>query len=278
MTTVAWDGTTMAADSLATDSWGLKEVVSNKILVGKDFLLGCAGEHGQIMRWFKALGPDVSASYLLNAGYANYDSRGNDPSLVLVCHEGVFRHAGGVFMPISRQFHAVGSGRDYALMAMRLGKTAREAIELVKEFDNGTGGSIVEHTLSSIGTAKEDDEGWIQWFGGECPVTPFTIVVQVKRLSGEIEVQPAYRYNWGNIGSPADIVAYREVQPCEPKPEKKADDSWIAWRGGDCPVAKDATVRIRMRNGKEMILPAKSFFWVHHGRPGDIIAYWEVQA
>lgn len=145
MTTVAWDGKTMAADSLATDNWGMKEVVSNKIIVGQDFLLGCAGEHGKIMRWFKAIGPDVSAKYLLNAGYANYDSRDNDPNLLLVCERGAFRHVGGVFMPISRGFHAVGSGRDYALMAMRLGKTAAEAVALAMEFDNGTGGEIVEH-------------------------------------------------------------------------------------------------------------------------------------
>ncbi len=148
MTTVAWDGKTMAADSLATDNWGMKEVVSNKIIVGKDFLLGCAGEHGQIMRWFKALGSDISAEYLLNAGYADYRSGENDPSLILVCQSGAYRHVSGTFMKTSRQYHAVGSGRDYALMAMRLGKTAAEAVALTMEFDNGTGGDIQQWGLS----------------------------------------------------------------------------------------------------------------------------------
>lgn len=211
MTTVAWDGNTMAADSLATDNWGMKEFISNKILVGKDFLLGCAGEHGQIMRWFKALGHDVSAEYLLSAGYVDYHNRENDPNLLLVCKQGTFRHVGGVFMPISRGYHAIGSGRDYALMAMRLGKTAREAIELVKEFDNDTGGYIIEHTLSSIGTAKEDDEGWIQWFGGECPVDPCAMV-EIRMLSSETEVQHAHQYRWDHKGYGGDIVAYRVLK------------------------------------------------------------------
>jgi hypothetical protein len=45
-------------------------------------------------------------------------------------------------IPIKEGFHAVGSGRDFALSAMRLGRTAREAIELACEFDVFTGGPI----------------------------------------------------------------------------------------------------------------------------------------
>jgi len=43
MTTIAYDGSYMAADTLATDMWGAKEFVKDKIWVGDKVLLGCAG-------------------------------------------------------------------------------------------------------------------------------------------------------------------------------------------------------------------------------------------
>ena len=52
MTTVAFDGRTMAADTLATDAWGMKETVRDKILRGPDFLAGSAGQNGAIKRWW----------------------------------------------------------------------------------------------------------------------------------------------------------------------------------------------------------------------------------
>ena len=142
MTTIAWDGKTMASDTLATDYWGMKEVVTNKILTGKDFLLGCAGEHGQIMQWWRGIS-NFTAQELLDVGYTPYCRDSNDPSMVLVCEHGVFRHVSGIFAKVSRPYHAVGSGREYALMAMRLGKSASEAVALAIEFDVNTGGEIV---------------------------------------------------------------------------------------------------------------------------------------
>ena len=40
MTTVAWDGKTLAADTLATDPWGLKDY-RNKIIRGRNWIAGC---------------------------------------------------------------------------------------------------------------------------------------------------------------------------------------------------------------------------------------------
>ena len=42
---------------------------------------------------------------------------------------------------------AIGSGRDYALAAMRLGKSAEEAVLLAAEFDPGTGNGVDTLTL-----------------------------------------------------------------------------------------------------------------------------------
>lgn len=158
MTTVAWDGKQMAADTLATDYWGLKESVTNKVLEGRDFLLGCAGEHGQIMRWWKETAHKLTAEELIAQGYEPFRKDDNDPAMVLVCVHGTFRHVAGIFAQTARPYHAVGSGRDYALMAMRLGKSAAEAVELVMEFDNGTGGEVrtYDPVWSPIG-GKQDD-------------------------------------------------------------------------------------------------------------------------
>lgn len=45
-----------------------------------------------------------------------------------------------------KQF-ALGSGRDFALAAMRLGKNARDAVLLAAEFDPGTGDGVDTLTL-----------------------------------------------------------------------------------------------------------------------------------
>ena len=146
MTTVAWDGKTMATDTLATDSWGMREEQPEKVLRGDDYLVGCAGEYGQIMAWWR--GAPRSFEALLREGYSPYSKDSNDPALVLVGPEGhPYRHVAGSFLRCSRAFHAVGSGRDYALAAMRLGQTAAQAVALAAEFDNNTGSRVLEHRL-----------------------------------------------------------------------------------------------------------------------------------
>lgn len=45
--------------------------------------------------------------------------------------------------------HACGSGRDFAIAAMALGQTARQAVELAMQFDPWTGGEIMTLTLDN---------------------------------------------------------------------------------------------------------------------------------
>ena len=145
MTTVAFDGTFMAADSLALDAWGLKEV-SVKIHERPNMLIGGAGESGAIHKWLRGL-PNGTVEDVLSYGYPTYDKDKDDPSLILFDRESrkLYRHVAGIFLPCSRTFHAVGSGRDFALAAMACGKTATQAVEIAMAFDNGTGGEI--HTV-----------------------------------------------------------------------------------------------------------------------------------
>lgn len=137
MTTVAWDGKTMAADTLATDTWGLK-FESHKIIEGRDFLLAGAGEVGQIRKWWVDEGHKLTAEQLIAAGYSHYEREKNEPALLLACVHGVYRHSGGVFLQSYEGRCAIGSGRNYALAAMYLGKTAEEAVKVAAHFDSGT--------------------------------------------------------------------------------------------------------------------------------------------
>lgn len=81
-----------------------------------------------------------------------------------------------------------------------------------------------------------NDNGWIKWQGGECPVAPDTEVdVKFKddRL-GTICGKLAGGFRWSNEGLIADIVAYRVIEDApalpEPSPDASATSDQI---GGD---------------------------------------------
>jgi hypothetical protein len=149
MTTIAWDGMTLASDSLA-DNNGLRNTTTKLhrgVLVdGVPFLLGAAGENAwsnMLHAWVKTL--DLRG--LQHATYPHQNNDGpdrNDPAAILILGErGVYYKGGAVWVRLEgRAFHAVGSGRDFALAAMHLGKTAEEAVELAIEFDCYSGGPI----------------------------------------------------------------------------------------------------------------------------------------
>lgn len=87
---------------------------------------------------------NVTVDELLLDGYPDYDKEKNDPSILLVDRATgkVYRHVASLFMPCSRAYHAVGSGRDFALAAMACGRSAHEAVDIAMAFDNGTGGKV----------------------------------------------------------------------------------------------------------------------------------------
>lgn len=52
---------------------------------------------------------------------------------------------------------------------------------------------------------------------------------------------------------------------------------WVKWKGGRCPVAGDAVVRLQLRNlpaGSNTVeTTASRYQWNDRGLPGDITAY-----
>lgn len=68
-----------------------------------------------------------------------------------------------------------------------------------------------------------EENGFIDWQGGKCPVDPDTIV-QVMLSNGSVVVnRRAGGFDWqrGNYGG--DIVAYRVVEDKKPKPQTARD-------------------------------------------------------
>lgn len=56
--------------------------------------------------------------------------------------------------------------------------------------------------------------------------------------------------------------------------QQPADDGWIEWDGGECPVGPNAVVEVKLRSGSGYQgWQAKTFDWPHLGMPLDIIAY-----
>lgn len=142
MTVIAWDGRTIAADKRAT----------------------CAGVHftttklrrlasGEILAWTgdQDAGMAVAEWYANGAHVADWPASQKDKEawsrLIVVRKDGVrFYERQPVAVKIEDGFCAWGSGRDFALAAMSLGQSAREAVQVACRFatDCGNGVDVME--------------------------------------------------------------------------------------------------------------------------------------
>lgn len=135
MTTIAWDGTTLAADRQTT--WGgtptrTRKLFRAKASDGRVFIGGCSGLHHEceaVRRWLQG---------------------GHEPGrLDEVCTMLIDRHRRVWIMnerklwaPVGRHPWAIGSGSDYALGALEHGATAREAVLIATRLDVNTGKGV----------------------------------------------------------------------------------------------------------------------------------------
>lgn len=130
MTTIAWDGKTLAADKQATFSDRAHSVT--KIHRGKGRLYGFSG-----------------TCELKNA-WINWHQRGADPdkcpkipdglsvTLIVITQDGaitLYCDSGNGSTFDKGQPFAIGSGQDYAMAAMVSGANARQAVLLASELD-----------------------------------------------------------------------------------------------------------------------------------------------
>ena len=138
MTTIAFDGKSIAADCQST--YGSFPVKAHKLnhltYKGHPAVAGCDGtiqEFDPIIEWVKGgckkkQRPDV-------------EEEKPDFSIMVVTDEGkVFYASNSLFFhDMGKTKWAIGSGADYALGAMEAGKTAKESIEIAMRLDVNTG-------------------------------------------------------------------------------------------------------------------------------------------
>ena len=137
MTTIAWDGRSLAVDRLAVCA-NLRRS-TRKLHVSKAWVYGGAGslpDLADIALWLEAGAEDAKRPTLEEGGSCGIAVRRRDGRAFKV--EG----KRPVLALVRERFVADGSGRDFAIAAMALGRTARQAVALAARFDVYTGGGI----------------------------------------------------------------------------------------------------------------------------------------
>lgn len=134
MTTIAWDGTMLAADRMMTD--GSFKATKTKIRATNIGLLGAAGD---------ARYTSAAMDWLAKEDFGlPYPNSGEDDDVVNMIHvhlDGKIDVYFNCSVPVRVEsvFYALGSGRDFALAAMHLGESALKAIEVASALDVNTG-------------------------------------------------------------------------------------------------------------------------------------------
>ena len=148
MTTIAWDGKTLAADRMASVG-NSKNASTKKIYAikggGYAATSGHAGAGELMFRW-------------LDHGAVIDDYPLSDPELctvIVITEDGqLLQYDGPMPVRLNAGYYAIGSGRDFALAAMHLGHDAKKAVEVASVLDQSTGNGIDSVTLPTKGTVQ----------------------------------------------------------------------------------------------------------------------------
>jgi hypothetical protein len=136
MTTVAasLDFMEIAADSMCSGDDG--HYLVEKLKRGKQSAFGAAGEWDKILKFYEAIE---------KGGELDSDC---DIEVLELRHDGLWVYEGTIIPArIKNRFYAIGTGAGYAIAAMHLGKSPKEAVQIAALFDPGTGGPIDVITL-----------------------------------------------------------------------------------------------------------------------------------
>lgn len=139
MTTIAIKDGIMCCDSQLTAS-GTRVLHTkfNKVIKHDDVLYGFAGDCHHIA---------VVKAFITGDG--GIDSVPESVDMTVVClpkkgkpYEMTFRDGILTTMDITSPYYAIGSGCEFAMVAMHCGKSAKQAVEIAKHFDIYTGGAV----------------------------------------------------------------------------------------------------------------------------------------
>ena len=138
MSIVVWDGKTLAADKRA--SCGSLIRTTTKIFSLRGCLVGYDGDADageELIAWFKA-GEDRE-----KFPETQRDKEAFTGMLVILPNKKVLKYERTPHpIKFSDKKFAIGSGRDFALAAMFLGKTAADAVRISCIFDSGCGNGV----------------------------------------------------------------------------------------------------------------------------------------
>lgn len=136
MTTIAWDGTTLAADKQST--WGGTPIVTRKVFKlrapdGSFILYGGSGNSIQLGAFHRWVSGQIREKPCIDdCQFMMIDHHRR----VWIAHNNMDWHR--IHVPR----WAMGSGADYALGAMYGGASAAEAVKVASRLDTGTGMGI----------------------------------------------------------------------------------------------------------------------------------------
>lgn len=140
MTTIAWDGKTLAADSMMNMA-GIPRACTKIWKLPLNRLLGCSGDYQDAL---------AVKEYFLDEGAKKEKPKVRDNFTALLIRPIGVTHGAAIFklednlipIPIKEKIFAIGSGSDFALAAMRLNCDAAVAVSIAIEFDVYSGGLI----------------------------------------------------------------------------------------------------------------------------------------
>ncbi len=142
MTVIAWDGKTLAADRRSSNAGYIGSSVT-KIHRWDGGLCAFSGDMDvgvQLVEWLRAGAIPVAYPPLQSTIAANF---------LVIYNDGRIARYERVPVPMffDAGMQAMGGGRDYALAAMYLGRSARQAVEVAIALDCGCGNGIDELKL-----------------------------------------------------------------------------------------------------------------------------------
>lgn len=154
MTTIAWDGKTLAADRMATYGHTYNETTKIWRLADGS-LLGGAGETASILQTKRWIEDRIAAT--MSKPYPECQKDKDDwAAMMRITKEGVVEiyEKGPIPGIWEGKIAAIGSGRSFALMAMHLGLCARQAVietSVLAPADSNYGVDMLElHPLDLI--------------------------------------------------------------------------------------------------------------------------------
>lgn len=135
MTTIAWDGKTLAADRMVLYG-DAQPRAERKIHNCGRYIYAGTGQYSATFLVMEWLAGGALPEHRPNLGTEDCSGIAIDRQ---TCKVYQVEGQQPVLMPLSAKRFAVGSGREFARAAMELGKTAAEAVRLASRLDSGSG-------------------------------------------------------------------------------------------------------------------------------------------